>query len=83
MTSITYRLEKVTWPGRQYGDCRACGKRHVRRTKTFMATVNPFNKDPETGRMKTFMQVEKDVREKARAWSKLQPVCTACEADGL
>ena len=79
MASITYRFEKVTWPGRQYGSCRECGKKAVVRKKTFVQTVNPFNKDPETGRMKTRTQVEKSVREKARAWSALQPVCTGCE----
>lgn len=79
MATITYKFVKVTWPGKQYGDCRECGKRHVRRLRTFTATVNPFNKDPETGHVKTYAQVEKDVREKARAWSKLQPICTGCE----
>lgn len=79
MATITYKFQKVTWPGKQYGPCRVCGKKAVTRRRTFIKTVNPFNKDPETGRMKTFTQVEKDVREEARAWSKLQPVCTGCE----
>lgn len=79
MVTITYKFQKITWPGKQYGDCRECGKRFVVRKRTFVRTVNPLNKNPETGRMKTPSQVEKDVREEARAWSKLQPICTGCE----
>jgi hypothetical protein len=79
MASITYKFEKITWPGKQYGPCRVCGKKAVVRQKTFSQTVNPFNKDKETGRMKTRTQIQKEVREQAQAWSKLQPVCTWCD----
>lgn len=75
----TYKFDKVTWTGHQYGDCQGCGKRFVRRQRTFVQTVSPFNRDKETGRPKTYAQIQKEVTAQARAWGAQQPWCTNCE----
>lgn len=81
MARITYTYEKITWPGTWRGKCRSCGK-YVRRNRQFFQTQSPFNRDPETGLVKTKVQIQKEVREAARAWSESPPVCTACELSG-
>lgn len=82
MRTVVRRFEKVTWPGLRTGKCKGCGK-STRRERQFSQTVNPFNKNPETGRPKTFRMIEKEVREAARAWSAQPPVCTKCELSGV
>ncbi len=78
MSTITWRFEKVTWKGRQRGNCRVCGKM-TRREKTFSQTLNPFNKNKERDRPKTWREIEIEVRDEARAWSKETPICATCE----
>lgn len=75
----TYKFDKVTWTGHQYGDCQGCGKKAVRRQKTFSQTMSPFNKDKATGRPKTCSQITQEVREQALAWGAQRPWCTGCE----
>lgn len=75
----TYKFDKVTWTGHQYGDCQGCNKRYVRRQKTFFQTMSPFNKNKETGRPKTYGEVQKEVRAKALEWGAQRPWCTKCE----
>lgn len=75
----SYIFDKVTWTGHQYGDCQGCGKRFVRRQKTFVQTVSPFNKNKDTGRPKTYGEIQKEVRAQAQAWGAQRPWCTKCE----
>lgn len=41
-------------------------------TKTFMQTINPFNRDDE-GRIKTYSQISKELSTMADAWMKEPP----------
>jgi hypothetical protein len=72
--TITYR--ELSRAATRSGKC-VCGKRRVRST-TFTATVNPFNKDPETGVPRTPRQVQDTLTEKAKAW---QPDFTCTDHD--
>lgn len=82
MTTIRYTFERVSWRGNQYGPCQDCS-RTTRRQKTFSQTLNPFNLNREKGRPKTRREIETEVREQARTWSRLRPVCTSCEIKRL
>jgi len=73
----TYKFDKVTWTGHQYGPCQGCNKT-TRRQKTFLQTVSPFNKNKETGQPKTYKQIQKEVRAEAIAWGAELPWCTKC-----
>lgn len=77
--TTTYKFDKVTWTGSQYGSCQGCGKKAVRRQRTFAQTVSPFNRNPETGRPKTYGQIQKEVMAQAREWGAQAPWCTECE----
>jgi hypothetical protein len=44
-----------------------CGKRRTRST-TFTETVNPFNRDPETGVPKTAQQVRESLNQEVAEW---------------
>jgi len=48
------------------GNCIVCGKK-MTRSKTFEHTVNPFNKNLD-GTVKTYLEVLKDVNNKADQW---------------
>lgn len=68
MYSITERYTGPSVTARRTGKCPTCGKR-VTRSRTFSATVNPFNRNGETGLPKTWAEVDADVRKKADAWA--------------
>lgn len=65
---ITERYEQVKESARIAGKCSICGKTVVK-SKTFMATVNPFNKNSE-GTVKNYTEVRQDVINKVTAWEK-------------
>lgn len=65
--SQTVTYEPVTHTERRIGNCPECGKRRERRC-TFEMTVNPFNKDPETGLPRTYRQVVVALNEKGEKW---------------
>lgn len=69
---------KITWTGVRQGKCSGCQK-YTRRQKQFMQTLNPFNKDPETGRPKTVRQIQTELRLQAREWGADPVFCTSCE----
>lgn len=52
----------------------ACGKK-VRRSKTFIQTLNPFNKT-KTGEVKTARQISAENQVAADAWRKVIDPCT-------
>jgi hypothetical protein len=49
------------------GKCPVCNKR-VTRSRTFEKTVNPFNRNKETGLIKTWEEVASEVNAEADAW---------------
>ena len=61
-----YRFPTIKMQRSTSGACPICGKR-VRRSRTFEATVNPFNQNAD-GTIKTPDEVRAQVREKSDAW---------------
>ena len=59
------------------GKCPACGKRRTR-SCTFTGTVNPFNVNAETGQPKTYIEVRRDLLNRAEAWTP-DFTCAGCE----
>lgn len=67
MRSVTYRYDGPTTNRRHTSKCPVCGKR-VTRSRTFEMTVNPFNRNPETGLPRTWEEVNERLQAKADAW---------------
>ena len=67
-SGITYQYREVSYQRRQSGRCPVCGARRTR-ARTFTATVNPFNRDPETGLPRTPGQVYDTLKVKAAEWT--------------
>lgn len=61
-----YTFPKVTRTARKTGFCSRCGGRVVR-SKTFEATVNPFNRN-ELGAVKGYAEVSNDIAQMAADW---------------
>jgi hypothetical protein len=72
----TYRFQEVSAQAVRNLKC-ACGKR-FKRQQTFTNTINPFNKNKDTGQPKTYAEVYEDVKAKAAAWQP-EAVCNACK----
>ncbi len=64
--TTTLRFQEVKASRQKSGKCPKCGKPVVRRI-TFSHTINPFNKNKK-GLVKTFDEVNKDVRAEADKW---------------
>ncbi len=63
---------KVTFTGptrreERIGKCPTCWKR-VKRSRTFEKTVNPFNRNRDTGLPKTWDEVAADLDTEVAAW---------------
>lgn len=71
-----YVFEEVTVPASKNVKCATCGK-SVRRSKTFMATLNPFNVN-EAGDPKSRGEILVGLRQKATAWLTEPEECTPC-----
>lgn len=65
--SRTVTYTEIRRPTTKRGACPVCGKRRTR-TNTFTATVNPFNRDPDTSQPRTPAQVRAVLAAKAEAW---------------
>lgn len=63
----TYRFQQVKTKATRRGKCPSCGK-SVARTRVFMNTVNPFNRNAD-GVPKSYGEVFADVRDEAAAWA--------------
>lgn len=59
-------FQEVRGSATKYGACPGCGKR-LRRSKTFIHTVNPFNRNDD-GTVRTIEQVREHLREVVVAW---------------
>jgi len=66
-TTRTVTYTPVTHREQKRGACPECGRKNTR-SRTFEATVSPFNKDPETGEPRTRLQVAGEVARSAAAW---------------
>lgn len=66
--STQYRYTPVTHKASQRGTCPECGKTNTR-TRTFAATINPLNRDPETGEPRTYGQVLDTLKAKEPGWT--------------
>lgn len=71
-------FEKVERWAEKHVKCEDCGKRLVRR-KTFMQTLNPFNKHELTKLPKDREQIRRELEEQADAWKRAPERCKTCE----
>ncbi len=72
-----YRFQEVTHRVQRRVPCSGCGKK-LTRSRTFMNTINPFNKN-EAGVPKTWSEVVADVKAAAEAWQPTDVRCSGCE----
>jgi len=73
----TVRFQEFTRQGQKSLPCPGCGKK-VRRQRTFSMTLNPWNKDPETGLPRTRGQIWNALGVKAAEWQAKPEKCTPC-----
>lgn len=74
----TYRFRKVTHQVSKNLPCPACDKK-LRRQKTFMQTLNPFNKNAD-GQVKTELEILRELSAKAAVWQAKPETHPACES---
>lgn len=80
MTIIRTTYRQIRRPVSVAGICDVCGK-HAQRSRTFSATLNPFNRDPLTGSTRTAPQIREMLAEEAKAWqAKTKPRHQKCES---
>lgn len=72
---ITYQVVRHT--AKKSGKCADC-KKPARRQVTLENTINPYNKDPETGQPRTYAQIVAKLVAEGKAWQAESIVCTAC-----
>lgn len=75
--SAWLRFQEVTARRTKNLPCPSCGKR-VRRAKTHMMTVNPFNRNQD-GTERTPSEVNAMVIADAEAWAQVPELCTPCK----
>lgn len=75
--TTTTRFEQVKYPASKKGQCSKCKKSRTR-SKTFIHTVNPFNKN-KAGVPKSYAEVREDVKKEAEKWKAEPLVCAGCE----
>ena len=73
----TYRFQEVTRTKKMRIDCAGgCGKK-LNRQRTFMQTINPFNKNAD-GSVKTFTDIWRELGVEAEQWKPVA-VCRTCD----
>ena len=75
---IRHQFEVLKFAGYKSGKC-GCGK-YRQRQKTFVMTVNPFNRNPD-GSVKTRAQVMKDLNDVIMKWRGEPITCDTCEVE--
>lgn len=73
----TYRFQEVKHREERSFVCTVCDKKG-KRSRTFTNTINPFNKDPETGLMRSYQQIVEKLRAEGAEWSPV-PVHDKCQ----
>lgn len=65
-------FEQVRWPVTKSVTCSRCGRgRKMRRSTTFMQTINPWNtikEGPRAGQVKLRADILRELRAEAEAW---------------
>ena len=74
-----YRFEEVKRTASKSAKCVDCGKR-VRRQKTVIHTINPFNKNPD-GSVRNYDEVAACVSAELNEWRAEPARCAACEEE--
>lgn len=74
----TYRFEKVPLTATKSVPCTICGKK-VRRQRTFMQTINPFNKHTD-GIPKSRVDILRELKAQADDWETAAETHPKCEA---
>lgn len=77
MSTMRIRFEVVKHHVSKSGKCAACGKR-TKRSKTFEATINPYNRNAQ-GIPKTRAEIRVDLVAKGDAWLAMPMSCASCE----
>lgn len=72
-----YTFEEIKHSAKKTCKCTVCGKRLVR-SKTFMQTLNPFNKNPD-GSLKDEYQIKDELAVKAAQWKLEDEICRNCD----
>ena len=75
------KFEKVTQRARKVCTCSQCGKL-LRRSKTFMQTISPFNLHALLKLPKTREQIRSELRDTASAWERKPEMCAYCRNIG-
>ena len=63
----TYRFEEVTHRATKRVPCDGCGKT-LSRSRTFMQTLNPFNKNAD-GTVKNREDIREELKQQAGEWT--------------
>lgn len=77
----TYRFREIKHQASKNLPCPGCGKK-LRRQRTFIQTLNPFNKNAD-GQVKTELEIVRELNVTAGQWEnepELHPTCTVAEA---
>jgi hypothetical protein len=73
----TIRFQEFARQGQKSLRCPGCGKK-VRRQRTFSMTLNPWNKDPETGLPRARRQIWDALGADVAEWQAKPEKCTPC-----
>lgn len=73
----TYRFREIKHQASKNLPCPGCGKR-LRRQRTFIQTLNPFNKNAE-GRVKTELEIVRELNATASEWEQKPERHDACQ----
>lgn len=73
----TYRFREIKHQASKNLPCPACGKK-LRRQRTFMQTLNPFNKNAD-GQPKTELEILRELNDQAKTWEAQPETHDACQ----
>lgn len=71
-----WKFYKIVHQASRTGRCK-CGKRRVKRSKTFWQTLNPFNVNAK-GEPKSLEEIREELKSDAERWLKSRITCREC-----
>ena len=74
----TYRFREIKHQASKNLPCPGCGKK-LRRQRTFMQTLNPFNKNAD-GQVKTELEIVRELNATAAEWEAKPETHDACQS---
>jgi hypothetical protein len=74
----TYRFREIKHQASKNLPCPGCGKK-LRRQRTFMQTLNPFNKNAD-GQVKTELEIVRELNATAAKWETEPEAHDACQS---